>query len=248
MTTQTSSRRIHPGARVECTDRPLGEVIRLESTESGAPTSMRVQSSESQAELLVPLDLVKSVSADGTVHLRCGIGQLDRLEQLDESSPMTRTVRLEEEELIAHKELRERGRIHVRKEVDVVPRRLEVDAYSEEAIIEHVPVGKVVKEQVPAWEEDGVMIVPVYEEQVVLVKRLVMKEQIRIRRESSTEKQVFEETVRRERLVVDDPDNTGRVREHYPTEDELDRDDDRSDEDDRHEPDLLERLGRKVLE
>ena len=125
---------------------------------------------------------------------------------------------LREEELIARKELRELGEVRVRKEVEEVPGRLEVDAFREEVEIEHVPVGKVVNERVEPWEEDGELIVPVYEEQVVMVKRLVLREQLHIRRVSSTERQLFEDTLRRERVVVEDPNNTGLVHEQYGAE------------------------------
>ena len=47
-------------------------------------------------------------------------------------------------------------------------------------------------------------MVPVYGEQLVVVKRLVMKERIRIRRIATTERRLFEDTLRRERLVIED--------------------------------------------
>ncbi|MBV9582977.1 MAG: DUF2382 domain-containing protein [Chloroflexi bacterium] len=130
----------------------------------------------------------------------------------------TEILELHEEELVAHKETHELGEIQVRTEVESVPGRLEVDALREEVVVEHEPVGEVVSERVPAWEEDGVYVVPVYEERLVVSKRLVLRERIRIRRVGSTERQLFEETLRRERVVVDDPQQTGRVREVYPTD------------------------------
>jgi uncharacterized protein (TIGR02271 family) len=127
-------------------------------------------------------------------------------------------LEVREEELIARKELRELGEVRVRKEVEEVPGRLEVDALREEVEVEHVPVGKIVNERVEPWEEDGELIVPVYEEQVVMVKRLVLREQLRIRRVASTERQLFEDTLRRERVAVEDPHNTGLVHEQYATD------------------------------
>src|SRR6185295_10486541 len=96
------------------------------------------------------------------------------------------TLELHEEQLVPHAELEGTGRVRIRKEVEDLPRRLEVDAYVEEVTVEHVPVGRVVKEQEPAREEHGVYIVPIYEEQLVVVKRLVLKEEIRIHRQSTT--------------------------------------------------------------
>ncbi len=179
---------------------------------------------------------------------------------VDRTSGAERTIELREEELVAHKDLREVGEVTIRTELEEFPGRLQVDAYREEVEVEHVPVGQVVNERVPPWEEDGVMVVPVYEEQLVVVKRLLLREHLRIRRVATTESQVFEDTLRRERLVVEDPDQTGLVHERYPTDDELrerypgyqraDRpaDDRGRDEDESDEPGFLERLGRKVLQ
>jgi stress response protein YsnF len=60
-------------------------------------------------------------------------------------------------------------------------------------------------------------IVPVYEEQLVLVKQLVLKEHLRIERVRITERRQFQDTVQRERVVVDDADKPGVVREEWPS-------------------------------
>jgi uncharacterized protein (TIGR02271 family) len=125
------------------------------------------------------------------------------------------TIELREEQLIAHKELRTLGEVEVRTEWDLVPGRLEVDAYREEVEVEHEPVGQVVSERGQSWEENGVLIVPIYEEQLVVTKRLVLRERLRIRRVGTSERQLFEDTLRRERLVVEDPQHTGMVHERY---------------------------------
>jgi stress response protein YsnF len=57
------------------------------------------------------------------------------------------TMELREERLEARKQLVEAGTVRVRKAVEQVPRRLEVDAYAEEVTIKHVPVGRVVRER-----------------------------------------------------------------------------------------------------
>ncbi|MCA1647611.1 MAG: YsnF/AvaK domain-containing protein [Chloroflexi bacterium] len=127
------------------------------------------------------------------------------------------SIELREEQLVARKELREVGNVEVRTELDDVPGRLEVDAYREEVEIEHEPVGQVVSERGQPSEENGVLIVPIYEEQLVVTKRLVLRERLRIRRVGTTDRRLFEESLRRERLVVDDPQHTGLVHERYPT-------------------------------
>jgi len=125
-------------------------------------------------------------------------------------------IELREEQLVAHKEMVDLGEIVVRTTVDQVPGRIEVDAMREEAEVEHIPVGRVVSERVEPWEEDGALVIPLYEEQIVVVKRLYLREELRIRRVGTTARQVFEDTLRKERLVVEDASGTGLVHEIFP--------------------------------
>jgi uncharacterized protein (TIGR02271 family) len=127
------------------------------------------------------------------------------------------TLELREEQLVVHKELRDLGEIEVRTEIDEVPGRLEVEAYREEVLVEHEIVGQVVTEREKPWEEtDGVLVIPIYEEQLVVTKRLVLRERMHVRRIGTTERQLFQDVLRRERLVVDDPQHTGLLHEQYP--------------------------------
>jgi uncharacterized protein (TIGR02271 family) len=170
----------------------------------------------------------------------------------DALGEQAQTVELREEELVAHKELQEVGQISIRTELEEIPGRLEVDACREEVEVEHVPVDRPVTERVAPWEEDGVLVVPVYEEQLVVVKRLVMREQLRVRRVGVTEKRLCEQPLLRERLIVEDADQTGLIREQYPNPATGDRSAaDAREPTDRRRPEqesgsLLENLARKV--
>src|SRR5689334_2815575 len=95
-------------------------------------------------------------------------------EDLAELAPgEERTIELREEQLVANKELRELGEIIVRTQTETVPGHLEVDAVREEVEVEHEPVGEAVSERQQPWEQDGILVVPVYEEQLVVTKRLI---------------------------------------------------------------------------
>jgi len=160
--------------------------------------------------------------------------------ELDERGVLMdrQTLELREEELIAHKERVEAGAVNVRKVTEEVPSQLEVDAVRDELEVEHVPIGQVVAERAEAREEGGLWIIPVYEEQLVVVKRLVLREELRVRRIPVHEKRVIQETVRRDRVEIDGQGLTERVHERYPTETK----------EEGEKPSLLERMGRKVLE
>jgi uncharacterized protein (TIGR02271 family) len=245
------SAQIHPGAAVVGTDGHLGRVVRVEAD------TVEVSLEPSGQQLFVPHELIRQVNDDGSVELSASRAELQRLSTagaagVPVAAQGVETLELQEERLVANTELEEAGRVRIRKEVEELPRRLEVDAYVEEVTVEHVPIGRIVKEQESAREENGVYIMPIYEEQLVVVKRLVLKEEIRIHRQSTTEKRLFEDTVRHERLVIDDSDRTGRVRQQYATErpdgvyaaGDIPPEDAETNE----EPGLLEKLGRKVLQ
>jgi uncharacterized protein (TIGR02271 family) len=241
--------RVRPGAAVECVDGRLGSYESVEHDINGDPASIRVRRGWTNQEIRVPIDLVRGVRPDGTIQLDCAKTELeslsrttaparaaahhdepvararqdewDRTESLQAPTPTEweETIPLMEEELVAHKELREVGAAEIRKQIEEVPGRLEVEAFREEVEVEHVPVGRVVTERAEPYEEDGVLVVPVYEEQLVVTKRLVLREQLRIRRVGTTETQLFEDTLRRERVTVEDPDDTGLVHEQYAKDD-----------------------------
>jgi uncharacterized protein (TIGR02271 family) len=151
-------------------------------------------------------------------------------------------LELREERLVPHKQLREAGAVVIRTEVEEVPERVEVEGYREEVEIERIPIGQAVTERKAAWHEGETLVVPVYEERIVAVKRLILKEHVKIRRVGHRETHVFEETARRDRLVVEDPSDTGAVRERYSTE--AYRPDGTPESE---SPGFMERIGKKLL-
>jgi uncharacterized protein (TIGR02271 family) len=137
-----------------------------------------------------------------------------------EQQPEDRTLELREEELVVQRKMQDVGEAHIRTFVEEVPARLEMDAASEELEVEHVPVGQFVSERVDPYEDGDVLVVPVYEEQLVVSKRLVLREQLRIRRVTTTQHRLFEDTLKKERVEVEDVDRTGLVHERFSGDDD----------------------------
>src|SRR5436853_33053 len=103
--------------------------------------------------------------------------------ELNELGPAEeRVLELREEQLIAHRELRDLGEVLVRTEIEAAPAQLEVEAFREEVEVEHEPVGESVTKRDEPWEENGELIVPIYEEQLVVSKRLILRERLHVRR------------------------------------------------------------------
>ena len=110
-------------------------------------------------------------------------------------------VQRSEEELVAGTRQREAGSIRVRKRVRTDRERIEVPTRHEEISVERVPVEGEASEAEIGEDE---IVVPVTEEEVIVHKRPVVKEEVRIRKEVVEDTEVVEEDVRREEVEVED--------------------------------------------
>jgi uncharacterized protein (TIGR02271 family) len=110
-------------------------------------------------------------------------------------------VQRTEEELAAGTREREAGELKVRKNVRTDRESVEVPTRHEEVSVERVPLsGEASEAQIG---EDEVNV-PVTEEEVVVSKRPVVKEEVRIRKDVVEDTEVVEEDVRREEIDIDD--------------------------------------------
>lgn len=97
------------------------------------------------------------------------------------------TIELKEEELVVSKREIERGRVIVRTRIEDREELAEATLLQQEVEVERVPRGIVVATMPEVREEDGVLVVPVVEERLVVTTELVLKEEIRIAKKSRTE-------------------------------------------------------------
>jgi uncharacterized protein (TIGR02271 family) len=110
-------------------------------------------------------------------------------------------VQRSEEDLLAGTRERVAGSVNVRKRVRTDRERLEVPTRREEVSVERVPAsGEASEAQIGADE----VSVPVVEDEVVVQKKPVVKEEIRVRKDVVHERQIVEEDVRREEVDIED--------------------------------------------
>jgi len=114
-------------------------------------------------------------------------------------------VQRTEEELRAGTREREAGKLNVRKRVRTDREQVRVPTRHEEVSVERVPVNE---EGTGAEIGDDEVSVPVTEEEVVVDKRPVVKEEVRVRKDVVQDEEVVEEDVRREEVDVDDATTT----------------------------------------
>jgi uncharacterized protein (TIGR02271 family) len=110
-------------------------------------------------------------------------------------------VQRTEEELAAGTRERDAGQLKVRKRVRTDRESIEVPTRHEEVTVERVPASGEASE---AEIGDDEVVVPITEEEVVVEKRPVVKEEVRIRKDVVEDTETVEEDVRREEVEVED--------------------------------------------
>lgn len=117
-------------------------------------------------------------------------------------------IPLVEEEVRLDKEERVTGRVRIRTVTDEDEEIVRATLDEEAVEVERVPIGRTVDVAPDIRTEGDVTIIPVVEEVLVVEKRLVLKEELHIRRHVSTENVEVPVTLRKQRAVVEriDPD------------------------------------------
>lgn len=91
----------------------------------------------------------------------------------------TQVMREIEERLDVHVDVVETGRVRATRRVESREETVDVPTWRETVQIEHIEINEYVNEVQPIRQEGGVTIVPVYEEVLVVEKRLLLKEEVR---------------------------------------------------------------------
>ena len=110
------------------------------------------------------------------------------------------------EEVVVSKREVLKGKTRVRIVTDTLEERVRTELSGEDVEIQHVAVNRYVEpgDDVPeARTENGVMIVPVLEEVVVVEKRLLLKEEIHIRRNPTVVVSETPVSLRKQRAIVE---------------------------------------------
>lgn len=113
-----------------------------------------------------------------------------------------RRVPLHAEVLSAGKRTVEGDRVRITTRVVTREQTIEQDLDSEEVDVVRVPVGRPVDAVPDARQEGDVLIVPIVEEELVVTRRLVLKEELHIRKRTTRRTERVTAAVRAEEAVV----------------------------------------------
>jgi len=116
-----------------------------------------------------------------------------------------------EEEVAAGTKAVKTGSVRVDKHVEKRIRKIAAPLLHEDVEVRHVPVNLVVTEEPKVRKKGDTVIVPVVEEEIIVTKRLVLKEEIHLFKRRTKDRFVKEVELNRERAEVRRLDADGRV-------------------------------------
>jgi len=139
---------------------------------------------------------------DGTYFLPLGLSDLEGADKRQRESEDKIVLPIVAEELHVEKQTIT-NTVRIKKVINEHEEVIDEPLLREEVYIERVPINRVVEQASPARQEGETMIIPVYEEVLVVEKRLVLKEELHITRQRHIEHQPQRFTVREENVFVD---------------------------------------------
>lgn len=113
-------------------------------------------------------------------------------------------VPVAEEQLDVAKRSRKAGEVRVTKQVRTEEKQVTVPVTREEVRVERVPAGPRAASEGEARFAQESISVPVMEEEVIVSKRPVVREEVRIHKESRQEQRPVQASVRREEVDIDE--------------------------------------------
>jgi uncharacterized protein (TIGR02271 family) len=141
---------------------------------------------------------------DGSYALTISLAELEqahRGQRVDADAPLVVPVMVEEAEV--QKRLVETGKVRVTKRVQERETLVDEPLFREEVEVTRVPMQRVVDGPIPVRDENGTMIIAVLEEVLVVEKRLMLKEEIHIRKHRVETHRPQQVTLRSEEVEVE---------------------------------------------
>lgn len=194
--------------------RQVDQAVVLDS--DGVPgTVPRAALQQAEARVIVTFDGGRRVQVpaemlhrreDGSYFLPLSLRELENgtvsLERSGDGN-IVAIVPVMQEEAILRRRTVETGRVRIQKQVRTTEETVTVPHTREHVQVERVPVGQILAEPASTRYEGDTLIIPVMEEVVVVEKRLLLREEVRVtkvREESQREETV---TLRVEEVTVE---------------------------------------------
>ena len=145
-----------------------------------------------------------SVAEGGDIFRTQRLDVSSGVETLDVGAGESRVIPVVREQVHVTRREVERGGVRVHKRVEEREEVVEQPTYREEVTVERVTLGQPIADVVAPRQEGDTLIIPVLEEMLVVEKRLVLKEEIRITKRRITETEQARVLLREEHVDIEE--------------------------------------------
>jgi len=178
-------------------DGSRGTVIGRREVREGVPETVVVELTNGE-QYVIPWDKVTRRN-DG-YHFS---GRFSEMERRDVEAGERMTIPVIAEELAVGKTARETGRVRITKTTREWEETIDEPLAHERVQIERVPINRPVEGPMESRQEGDTLIIPVVEEELVVQKRLVLKEEIRVTKQRVEERRPQKVTLQRQEVEVE---------------------------------------------
>lgn len=160
-----------------------------------------VRGKEDTEPIRVPLDVIDADNSSAKrIVLTGAIGQ--RMDAGIVEAGETLTIPVVAEQAFATVREADKGRAVIEKRVETVPHEATVEVGSDEVEVERVRVDEELDAPPTVRQEGDTLIVPVVEEVLVVTKRYLVREEVRVTRRRVTHEETLREDLQREVVTV----------------------------------------------
>lgn len=216
---------VEPGASVEARDGRLGSVDEvIVRPETGEVAYLVVRRGWSDEQLMIPADMIEAIPSAREVRLRATREEARTQtasvppEALVRAAGSELRVPLIEERLVISKRIVDQGELRVHRHIEEREEVVSQPVTRDDLIVERVPINRPLEAPVDSRYEGEWLVVPIMEEVLVVQKRLMLKEELRIRKRQVTEEQEVREILRRQRVELEDATVRGIHQREAPAE------------------------------
>lgn len=167
-----------------------GDVLHVEDRATTATTTERFDPLQTQQ--LPIAGTGTSTSSRDTLH-----------ENMDVAPGQEVKIPVIREEAVVQKREVERGGVRVHKTVQEREEVVEQPTYHEDVDVQRIPIGRVIEAAPEVREEGDTLIIPVVEEMLVVEKRLVLKEEVRITKRRTQDTEQARVVLREEQVQIE---------------------------------------------
>jgi uncharacterized protein (TIGR02271 family) len=152
--------------------------------------------------LVIPVNVLDR-QEDGTYVLPMTLAEAMTTWRDPSENGETLTIPVAEERLVRQIRKIETGRVRITKRISTRVEEVDDPLIQETLHVERVAVNRPIDEPVPARHEGDTLIIPVFEETLVVRKQLILKEELHVTRRKTESHRPQQVTLRREEVSVE---------------------------------------------